>query len=104
MSKIDFAVDPSEPQVTEKEKKLVERWKKEIISAEKRHEKFLKLAKSATEIYEAEKTTKHAFNVLYSNTETISPYLYSASPTIFCRPRNTEAENPLAPSRPSLAD
>lgn len=96
MGKMDFSVDEGRTPVSEKEKKLVNSWKKKITSAEKRHEDFWKLAKAATEIYEAEKKTQHAFNVLYANTETISPYLYSASPTIFCRPRNTESGNPLA--------
>lgn len=96
MGKMDFSVDVGLPPVTEQEKELIERWKKKIASAEKRHKDFWELAKNATSIYEAGKKTKHAFNVLYANTETISPYLYSASPTVFCRPRNTEADNPLA--------
>jgi len=102
MGKMDFSVDTERAPVTEKEKNLIEAWKKRITSAEKRHKDFWELAKAATSIYEAEKKTKHAFNVLYANTETISPYLYSASPTIFCRPRNTEAENPLAVAASSV--
>lgn len=59
----------------------VKEWLKEVNKARKREEGFRKDGKCYAEIYEAEKKTENEFNILFSNTETLAPALYSTVPT-----------------------
>jgi hypothetical protein len=56
-------------------------WLKEIKAAEDREKKWRTTAKDILELYEGEKESENAYNILYSNTEVLLPALYNASPT-----------------------
>jgi len=55
-------------------------WLKEIASALTREKLFRKVAKEAVSLYECEKAEQAPYNILYSNTETMSPALYNSTP------------------------
>lgn len=57
-------------------------WLDEIKASRKRHENYRKVGKEVFEIYEADKEQDREtpFNILYSNTETLRPALFSAQP------------------------
>ena len=56
----------------------VNQWLDEIKSSKKREKDFLKCGKDIIKTYDADKFTP--FNILYSNTETLLPALYSETP------------------------
>ena len=58
----------------------VQRWLDEIKDAKKRESDFRKDGERVLKIYGAEKNETTPFNVLFSNTETLLPALYSAVP------------------------
>ncbi len=58
----------------------VERWLDEIKDAKKRETDFRKDGERVLKIYSAEKNETTPFNILFSNTETLLPALYSAVP------------------------
>lgn len=61
--------------------RTAEYWRKELSEAEKRQKKaFWGDAERIEEIYEGEKKDQTNFNILYSNTETLLPNLYNATP------------------------
>lgn len=70
-----------EPQTPEEAK--VRYWLNEMHEAKKREKNWRKEAKRIVTIYEAAKEEENSFNILYSNTETLAPALYSIAP----RPR-----------------
>lgn len=55
-------------------------WLNEIAASRKREKDFRKDGAEILKIYSGEKTDTIPFNILYSNTETLSPALYSAIP------------------------
>lgn len=59
---------------------LVSTWMARISEAEKLWKDFRDEGKRITKIYEAEDKRSTPFNILYSNTETLSPALYSQTP------------------------
>lgn len=61
---------------------IVTYWLDEIKASRKRHENYRKVGKEVFEIYEADKEQdkETPFNILYSNTETLRPALFSAQP------------------------
>lgn len=63
-----------------KEKDRVQKWMGELSKALKREKSYRKVGKEAEEIYESEKAEEDSFNILYSNTETLSPALYNSTP------------------------
>lgn len=75
-------------------------WSAQIASAKKREEKYRQKAKRALEIYQLEEKDvedhpQTAFNILFSNTETLLPALYNEVP----RPvvsRRYKDDNPIA--------
>lgn len=73
-------------------------WMGEIEKAKKREKDFRKDGKYAVEIYEAEKERckSYPFNILYSNTETIRPAVYNATPRPDVKPKNKKTKNPIA--------
>lgn len=75
-----------------KEQNTAEYWCREIKAAEKRQQNFTKLAKRIEEIYEAEREDQTAFNILYSNTETLLPNLYNATPRPVVNRRYKDAD------------
>lgn len=73
----------------------------QIAASEKREKKFRKAGRDCNDIYEAEDLDKVPFNILYSNTETLLPALYNATP----RPvvtRRFKDKDPLAAAAASL--
>lgn len=55
-------------------------WIVEIEAARKREKDFLKEATDVVKVYEAEKSEENPFNILFSNTETLAPALFSSPP------------------------
>lgn len=64
----------------EKSNEQVKFWLGELELAGKREEAWVEEAKDVVEIYEAEKSRTHQFNILYSNTETLLPAIYNNVP------------------------
>ena len=58
----------------------VQFWLDEIGAARKREKEFRKDGKRIREIYDGSKADETPFNILFSNTETMGPALYSAVP------------------------
>lgn len=65
---------------SDRNKALVEYWAAELKGSEKRWRSFCEQAKRVSAIYEAETPRQNSFNILYSNTETLLPSLYNATP------------------------
>jgi len=69
------------------EETLARQWQKELVAAEKREKKWRKDAEHIVNIYEGTKHEEIPFNILYSNTDTLSPALYNEVPRPQVRPR-----------------
>lgn len=67
--------------------KDVKKWADELTTAENREKDFRKAARNALSIYEGPKLKETPFNILYSNTETLLPALYSSTPRPVVRQR-----------------
>ena len=71
-------------------------WLDEIEDAKKKREKdFRKNGKRIQEIYNGDKPDQIPFNILYSNTETLRPALYSQTPRPVVKRRFNQEESPL---------
>lgn len=55
-------------------------WLAQTDASAKREEKWLKRAKDIVNLYEGEEKDKCPFNILFSNTDTLMPALYSSTP------------------------
>ena len=55
-------------------------WSSQIESAKKREKDYRKEGQRLRKIYDGSRKNTHPFNILYSNTETLSPALYSSTP------------------------
>lgn len=64
-----------------KEVNEVKHWLEEVTAAEKREKSWRDEAHKVIRLYEADKQNDYQFNILYSNTETLAPALYSTTPT-----------------------
>jgi hypothetical protein len=62
-------------------------WFKELEEAKKRDKGFLREGQRIIDIYECKDNDKVPFNILYSNTDTLIPALYSAVPRPVCQRR-----------------
>lgn len=71
----------------------VAHWFKELDDAKKRHKPFVKEGERILKIYDGD--TKVPFNILYSNTDTLIPALFSATPRPVIR-RRFKDNDPLA--------
>ena len=69
-------------------------WEAEIKAAKKREERYRKTGKRAIEIYECEDEAEIPFNILYSNTETLRPALFSNQPNPVVLRRFKDADPP----------
>lgn len=81
--------------VSDTGKAVVQFWLNEIEAAKKREKDFRKTGEEVLKIYGADEPDVVPFNILYSNTETLLPALYSAQP----RPvvlRRFKDEDPMA--------
>ena len=63
-----------------KEASLIRYWLEELRDAYKREKNWRKDAKRLVEMFECERRRDTLYNILYANTETISPALYNMTP------------------------
>jgi hypothetical protein len=70
-------------------------WLDEIEHAKKRERDFRKAGEEIEEIYSGEKSEEVPFNILYSNTETLKPALYSQTPCPVVKRRFNQDESPI---------
>ena len=63
-----------------KEASLIQYWLEELRDAYKREKNWRKDAKRLVEMFECERRRDTLYNILYANTETISPALYNMTP------------------------
>ena len=77
-----------------KQSDVVRYWLNEIGAARKREKDFRKEGQRVIDIYEGKKANTIPFNVLYSNTETMLPAVYSALPRPVVQ-RRFKDEDPL---------
>ena len=63
-----------------KEASLIQYWLEELRDAYKREQNWRKDAKRLVEMFECERRKETLYNILYANTETISPALYNTTP------------------------
>ena len=75
-----MARDESSSEETGSRSQKVRFWLSEIEAAKRREKDYRKQGVRVREIYDGTKSDTTPFNVLFSNTETISPSLYSAVP------------------------
>jgi hypothetical protein len=82
---------------TPNDQQLVEYWIKELAAAEKREKKYREKAKECVKIYEGDTEAENSYNILYANTETLHPALYSRRPRPLVTPRQKSpvANDPL---------
>lgn len=74
---------------------LVAHWLQELQAADEREKDYRRDAKEVVEIYEAEKQDQNAYNILFANTETLQPALYSRLPRPVVRPRPLGTKDPI---------
>ena len=67
-------------------------WMNEIDDAKKRDKDWCKNGELLNEMYDGEKPDEHPFNILFSNTETLSPALYSQLPRPAVKERFAEKD------------
>lgn len=70
-------------------------WLKEIHAAKRREKKFREVGEELTKIYEAETPEENVYNILWANTETLLPTLYSNTPVPVVRRRFDKDASPL---------
>jgi hypothetical protein len=76
-----------ETSAPKKDSEQVSSWLKELSHAEKREKTWRKEALTIVKLYEGEQSTQSPYNILYSNTETLSPALYNTIPRPVVRTR-----------------
>lgn len=59
----------------------LDEWFKEVEASRKRERHFRNQGRKLVKMYEAEEETSDSYNILWANTETLTPALYSATPT-----------------------
>lgn len=67
-------------------------WLNEIEDAKKRDEDYVKMGEKILDIYNSENPEDIPFNILYSNTETLHPALYSKLPRPAIKPRTSKKD------------
>lgn len=78
------------------------RWMSELGQALKRERKFRQKAQEAVTLYDADKETEAQYNILYSNTETLSPALYNSPPRPVVR-RRFKTPDPIGTAAAKVA-
>ena len=71
----------------------VQHWIDEIDDAKKREKDFRKDGADIIDLYNGKDNDKYPFNILYSNTETLQPALYSQLPRPAVKERFTQKDN-----------
>lgn len=67
-------------------------WKARIDDAKKREKDYQKSAEKIVDLFEGKDADKYQFNILYSNTETLSPALYNVTPRPVVKRRYDDAD------------
>lgn len=87
--------DPSSADSADiKEVREVQLWLEDLQAAEKLEDKWRKSGNEVIRLYEADHKLAYQFNILYSNTETLAPALYSTTPTPVVQ-RRFKDEDPI---------
>ncbi len=89
--------------VGEKEEKAVEHWRKLLDASLERERNYRKLAREVIDIYEECDEGEIPFNILYANTETLAPALFSNIPRPETRTRS-RVPNATADAAAGLVD
>ncbi len=74
------------------ERGVVRRWLAELGLADKEEEDWRTEGKDIFELYESKKSKANAFNILWSNTETLRPAVYNSTPEPDVRRRFRDAD------------
>lgn len=75
---------------------VIAHWTQELSAALKREKNWRKRGAELVDVYECGKEAiKHPYNILYSNTETLSPALYNQAPRPRVKPRYVQKDNAL---------
>jgi hypothetical protein len=90
------AAAPTQDEELKKAQDRVQAWLREIAQAQKREDEFRKEGDNLVKIYEGAKCESTPYNILYSNTETITPAVYSNTPRPNVRPRFKSGDQTLA--------
>ena len=77
-------------------------WLNEIGAARKREQSWRKEGEEIRKLYEGDKTEETPFNILYSNTETMAPALYSSVPRPVVQ-RRYKDEDPIGKAAATAA-
>ena len=79
-----------------KDKDVVKHWAGELEQALGREKNWRKRGSTLVDMYESgEEAKKHPYNILFSNTETLSPALYNQTPRPAVKPRFVQKDNAL---------
>lgn len=75
---------------------IVRHWTTELEDALKREKSWRKAGEDLVNLYECgNEAEKHPYNILFSNTETLSPALYNVTPRPVVKPRFVQKDNAL---------
>lgn len=75
---------------------VVKHWNRELQDALGREKDWRKSASTLVDIYECGKAAAaHPYNILFSNTETLSPAIYNTTPRPVVKPRFVQKDNAL---------
>lgn len=76
---------------------IVKHWSRELQDAIGREKDWRKSAATLVDIYECGKAaSQHPYNILFSNTETLSPAVYNTAPRPVVKPRFVQKDNALS--------
>ena len=89
----DTSAPTTPPKLTQKQSDTLKAWRAEVEAAEARQKKpYIDVARPIISIYEAAKKSTNSFNILFSNTETMLPAIFSANPKPVVRRRYNDAD------------
>lgn len=91
----DDARKDTDPSDAKRAEDTVAYWLKEIAASRSREKNWRKQGDNVLAIYEAGKEEQNTYNILYSNTDTLQPSLYSRTPRVVVKPRRNR-KSPLA--------
>lgn len=87
-----YAQDKGAGKERKRPSNIVKFWTTEIAAARRREKDYRKEGKRIREIYNGQKRETTPFNILYSNTETLLPALYGATPKPIVQRRFKDAD------------
>ena len=87
-----YAQDKGSGKERKRPSNIVRFWTTELAAARRREKDYRKEGKRIREIYNGQKRDTFPFNILYSNTETLLPALYGATPKPIVQRRFKDAD------------